>query len=141
MDDIVDLEIEKIDLILEKIASDPEDDKTKQVEIDTWLKIKDMTIKGRRTGLGVTAEGDMLAALGYIYGTKKATKFSVEVHKMLAINAYKSSSIMAKERGSFTVYNYESEVNNPFIQRLKDADPELDVMLSTYGRQIGRAHV
>lgn len=135
MDDIVDLEIEKIDKILEKIESDPEDEKTKQVERETWIKIKDMTSKGRRTGLGVTAEGDMLAALGLIYGTKEATDFSTEVHKTLAINAYKSSAIMAKERGSFPIYEYERELNNPFISRLKDADPELNTMLKKYGRR------
>jgi ribonucleoside-diphosphate reductase alpha chain len=135
MDDIVDLEIEKIDLILEKIQSDPEDEKTKAVEIDTWLKIKDMTIKGRRTGLGVTAEGDMLAALGLIYGTEKATNFSVDIHRTLAINAYKSSAIMSKERGSFPVYDYNKEINNPFILRLKGIDKELDLMLKEYGRR------
>jgi len=135
MDDIVDLEIEKIDMILEKIENDPEDVKTKSTEKETWLKIKDMTIKGRRTGLGVTAEGDMLAALGYIYGTKDATIFSTEVHKALAINAYKSSAIMAKERGSFHIYDYKKEEGNPFVSRLKDADPELDTMLKEYGRR------
>jgi ribonucleoside-diphosphate reductase alpha chain len=135
MDDIIDLELEKIEMIMEKIISDPENEETKRVERETWVKIKNMTINGRRTGVGVTAEGDMLAALGLIYGTKEATDFSTEVHKVLAINAYKSSSIMAKERGAFPIYNYESEVNNPFIQRLKDADPELDEMLKKYGRR------
>lgn len=135
MDDIIDLEEEKIDMILRKIDSDPEDDATKRVEKDVWNKIMDMTVKGRRTGLGVTAEGDMLAALGLRYGTKEATDFSTEVHKTLAINAYKSSAIMAKERGSFPVYDYNREKNNPFIQRLKDADPELDKMFKEWGRR------
>lgn len=135
MDDIVDLEIEKIEKILEKIESDPESENIKIVERETWNKIMDMTLKGRRTGLGVTAEGDMLAALGLIYGTEKATNFSTEVHKVLAIQAYKSSSIMANERGSFPIYDYDRELNNPFIQRLKNDDPELDVMLKNWGRR------
>ena len=135
MDDIVDLELEKIDKILEKIELDPENEQTKRVERETWIKIKNMTIKGRRTGLGVTAEGDMLAALGLTYGTSEATDFSTEVHKNLALCAYKSSAIMAKERGSFPIYDYNSEVNNPFIQRLKDLYPELDIMLKEYGRR------
>ena len=135
MDDIVDLELEKIDKILEKIEQDSEPENTKRVERETWIKIKNMTIKGRRTGLGVTAEGDMLAALGLIYGTSEATEFSTEVHKNLAICAYKSSAIMAKERGSFPIYDYDSEINNPFVQRLKDLDPELDNMLKEYGRR------
>ena len=135
MDDIIDLEIEKINMILDKIASDPENEETKRVERETWIKIMNMTLNGRRTGLGVTAEGDMLAALGLRYGTPDATDFSTEVHKVLAINAYKSSAIIAKERGSFPIYDYEREVSNPFVQRLKDADPELDMMLKQYGRR------
>lgn len=135
MDDIIDLEIEKINKIMEKIEIDPENEETKRVERDTWIKIMDMTIKGRRTGLGVTAEGDMLAALGLRYGTPEATDFSTEIHKNLAISAYKSSAIMAKERGAFPVYDYERELNNPFVQRLKDSDPELDKMLKEYGRR------
>ena len=135
MDDIIDLEIEKINKIMEKIETDPEPENTKRVEKETWIKIMDMTIKGRRTGLGITAEGDMLAALGLRYGTKEATDFSIEIHKTLAISAYKSSAIMAKERGAFPVYNYERELNNPFVQRLKKADPELDEMLKKYGRR------
>jgi ribonucleoside-diphosphate reductase alpha chain len=134
MDDIVDLEIEKIQKILEKIELDPESEETKSTERDVWIKIMNMTVNGRRTGLGVTAEGDMLAALGFRYGTKEATDFSTEVHKKLAISAYKSSAIMAKERGSFPIYEYSRELNNPFIQRLKDADPELTEMLK-YGRR------
>jgi ribonucleoside-diphosphate reductase alpha chain len=135
MDDIIDLEIEKIDKILEKIETDPETENTKRVEKETWIKIMDMTKKGRRTGLGVTAEGDMLAALGLIYGTEKATIFSTEVHKNLALGAYRSSLIMAKERGSFPIYDYEKELNNPFIQRLKDLDPILDANLRKHGRR------
>lgn len=134
MDDIVDLEVEKIDMILSKIDSDPEPENIKNVERETWIKIKEMTLKGRRTGLGVTAEGDMLAALGLRYGTTEATDFSTEVHKTLAINAYKSSAIMAKERGSFPIYDYDRELNNPFIQRLKNDDAELAEMLK-YGRR------
>jgi ribonucleoside-diphosphate reductase alpha chain len=135
MDDIVDLEIEKIEKILQKINDDPESDDTKQTEKNVWIKIMEMTIKGRRTGLGITAEGDMLAALGLRYGTEEATDFSTEVHKILAVSAYKSSAIMAKERGSFQVYDYNKEINNPFIQRLKENDIELDYMLKTYGRR------
>jgi ribonucleoside-diphosphate reductase alpha chain len=135
MDDIVDLEVEKIDMILAKIDSDIESDEIKQVEVSTWLKIKEMTLKGRRTGLGVTAEGDMLAALGLRYGTSEATDFSTQVHKILAIQAYKSSAIMAKERGSFPIYDYNRELNNPFIQRLKNDDTELDSMLKQWGRR------
>ena len=135
MDDIIDLEVEKIHMILDKIKSDPENEQTKRVESETWVKIMNMTLNGRRTGLGVTAEGDMLAALGLRYGTSEATDFSTEVHKVLAINAYKSSAIMAKERGSFPIYDYDKELNNPFIQRLKEADPELDTMLKEWGRR------
>lgn len=136
MDDIVDLEIEKIDKILAKVKTDPEPDHIKSVEINLWTKIKEMSIKGRRTGLGITAEGDMIAALGLRYGTKKATKFSTKIHKMIAINAYKSSSIMAKERGSFPIYEYEKEINNPFIGRLKEDDIDLDNMLKEGRRNI-----
>jgi ribonucleoside-diphosphate reductase alpha chain len=135
MDDIIDLEIEKVNKIMEKIEIDPENEETKRVERETWIKIMEMTIKGRRTGLGITAEGDMLAALGLRYGTPEATDFSTEVHKNLALSAYKSSAIMAKERGAFPIYDYERELNNPFIQRLKDANPELDEMLKKYGRR------
>ncbi|MBW3020072.1 adenosylcobalamin-dependent ribonucleoside-diphosphate reductase [Candidatus Woesearchaeota archaeon] len=135
MDDIVDLEVEKINMILDKIERDPEPESVKRTEIDVWEKILKMTLSGRRTGLGVTAEGDMLAALGLRYGTKEATNFSEKVHRTLAINAYKSSCIMAKERGAFPVYNYEKELNNPFIQRLKKDDPELDIMLREFGRR------
>ena len=135
MDDIIDLEVEKIEKILSKIDSDPETDHIKRVERETWVKIMDMTLKGRRTGLGVTAEGDMLAALNLRYGTPEATDFSTQVHKVLAISAYKSSAIMAKERGAFPIYDYDREINNPFVQRLKDADPELDKMMREFGRR------
>lgn len=137
MDDIVDLEIEKIDKILQKIESDPEDKYIKDIEKQLWLKIKDKTIKGRRTGLGITSEGDMLAAMGITYGTKEATDFSENIHKILAIQAYKSSCILAKERGSFPIYDYSRELNNPFISRLKSNDSELDMMLKEGRRNIG----
>lgn len=135
MDDIVDLEIEKIDKILEKVKSDLEDEFIKQIEINLWEKIKDKAIKGRRTGLGVTAEGDMLASLGLIYGTKHATDFSTKVHKILAIEAYKASSILAKERGAFPIYTYEKENNSNFIKRIRKESPELNKMLKEYGRR------
>lgn len=135
MDDIIDLEIEKVTKIMEKIETDPESEETKRVERETWIKIMNMTVKGRRTGLGITAEGDMLAALGLRYGTPEATDFSAEVHKNLALGAYRSSAIMAKERGPFPIYDYKRELDNPFVQRLKDADPELDKMLKEYGRR------
>ena len=136
MDDIVDLEIEKIDMILQKIESDPEEEYIRVVERELWQKIKDKTIEGRRTGLGITAEGDMLAALNLTYGTKKSTEFSVQVHKSLAINAYKSSCILAEERGSFEIYDYNREINNPFINRLRENDKELDSMLKKGRRNI-----
>lgn len=135
MDDIIDLEVEKIDAILEKIKSDPEDEFVKLYETNLWEKIKSMTIKGRRTGLGITGEGDMLASLGYIYGTDDANDFSEMVHQNLKINAYKSSVIMAKERGSFPIYNSDSEVNNPFIQRIKNEDIDLYESMIKYGRR------
>lgn len=118
MDDVVDLEIEKIDEILEKIETDPEPEHIKKVERELWLKIREKGLQGRRTGLGITSEGDMLAALGLIYGTDEATEFSVKVHRTLAVNAYKSSIIMAKERGCFQVFDFELEKNNPFVQRI-----------------------
>ena len=118
MDDIVDLEIEKLDKIIKKIESDPEPISAKYVELHVWQKIKEKAIRGRRTGLGVTAEGDMLAAMGLIYGTKEATEFSELIHKNIAIESYKSSIEMAKERGAFPDWNFEKEQNNPFINRL-----------------------
>ncbi|MDD3739459.1 MAG: adenosylcobalamin-dependent ribonucleoside-diphosphate reductase [Lentimicrobiaceae bacterium] len=135
MDDIIDLEMEKIDKILEKIESDPEDDETKRVEKNLWLNIKDKTLKGRRTGIGITAEGDMLAAMGLRYGTDEATDFSVEVHKCLATNVYKSSIELAKERGAFPIYDFNREINNPFINRIFDAVPGLKGEMQKYGRR------
>ena len=135
MDDIVDLEMEKIDLILEKIKQDPQTDEVKGAEYHLWDKIKKKSSMGRRTGVGITAEGDMLAALGLRYGTQQATDFSVSVHKTLALNAYRSSVTMAQERGAFEIYDANREVNNPFINRLKDADAELYADMVKYGRR------
>lgn len=135
MDDIIDLEMEKIDKILLKIANDPEDDVIKRVERELWEKIMKKTSQGRRTGVGTTAEGDMLAALGLRYGTEEATKFSVEVHKALALAAYRSSVEMAKERGAFKVYDPKREEGNPYIERLKEADPELYKEMVKVGRR------
>lgn len=135
MDDIIDLEMEKIDQIIDKINSDPEDDEIKSTEYQLWEKIKTKTSQGRRTGVGTTGEGDMLAALGYRYGTDEATDFSEQVHKAVALAAYRSSVLMAKERGAFTVYDAKREVNNPYILRLKEADPELYDEMVRYGRR------
>jgi len=135
MDDIIDLEMEKIDNILEKINSDPEGADIKRTETDLWLKIKKKTAQGRRTGVGTTAEGDMLAALNLRYGTEEASDFSEEIHKKLAIEAYRSSAIMAKDRGAFEVFDAAREVNNPFINRLFDADPTLKEVMLKYGRR------
>lgn len=135
MDDIIDLEMEKIDKILDKVNSDPENDEVKLAEYNLWQKIKTKTLKGRRTGVGTTAEGDMLAALGYRYGTVEATDFSEKVHSTLAIAAYGSSVQMAKERGAFEIFDAEREKNNPFINRLKEASPELYENMVKYGRR------
>lgn len=135
MDDIIDLELEKVDLIIEKIESDPEDIDVRQVEINLWKKIKDMALKGRRTGLGITAEGDMLAALGLRYGSEKALKFAVEVHKTLAVEAYRASVMMARDRGAFGVFDAEKEKNNPMIARLREADSSLYEDMLKYGRR------
>ena len=135
MDDIIDLELEKIDKILGKINSDPETDELKRAEQMLWEKIKDKSAQGRRTGVGTTAEGDMLAALGLRYGTDEATDFSEEVHKIIAIEAYRSSVNMAKERGAFPIYDSEKEKNNPFINRIKDANPDLYREMVKYGRR------
>ena len=135
MDDIIDLELEKIDRILAKIDNDPEGEDIKTRERNMWLNIKKKAIQGRRTGFGITAEGDMLAALGTRYGSDDATDFSVEVHKILAIEAYRSSVTMAKERGPFPIYDTEREKNNPFILRLKDAAPDVYADMATYGRR------
>ena len=135
MDDIIDLELEKVDQILAKIDSDPEPDDVKRVERDLWLKIRKQSLKGRRTGLGITAEGDMLAALGIRYGTNHSNAFSTEIHKHLALAAYRSSVTMAKERGAFPVYSSAKERNNPFILRLKKADEKLYSDMVRYGRR------
>lgn len=135
MDDIVDLEMEKIDLILEKVQSDPQADDVKLTERHLWEKIKYKSGLGRRTGVGITAEGDMLAAMGLRYGTQEATDFAVEVQKTLCLNAYRSSVTMAQERGAFEIYDAEKEKNNPFILRIKDADPALYEDMVKYGRR------
>ena len=135
MDDIIDLELEKVELIINKIASDPEDQDVRRVELELWHKIKDMALKGRRTGLGITAEGDMLAALGLRYGSEEAIDFAVNVHKTLAVEAYRASVDMAKDRGAFGVYNYEKEQNNPMVQRILAEAPELAELMQKYGRR------
>lgn len=135
MDDIIDLEMEKIDKIIEKIASDPETDEVKQTELHLWNKIRTKTLKGRRTGVGTTGEGDMIAALGLRYGTPEATEFSTLVHKELALAAYRSSADMAIERGAFEIYDAEREKNNPFINRIREADPELYEHIRKNGRR------
>jgi len=135
MDDIIDLELEKIDNILNKIDSDPEDEFVKLYEKDLWLGIKEKAEQGRRTGLGVTGEGDMLAALGFRYGTDEANIFVENLHETLKIKAYESSVILAKERGAFNIYNWEREKNNPFINRIKDKNPSLYENMKTYGRR------
>ncbi|MGE5355096.1 MAG: adenosylcobalamin-dependent ribonucleoside-diphosphate reductase [Deltaproteobacteria bacterium] len=134
-DDIVDLELEQIDKMLEKLAKDPEEISIKQTEIDLWTKIKDKVIRGRRTGVGITAEGDMLAALNLKYGTNEAIEFSEKVHSLLAVNAYLSSVILAEERGPFPIYDTEREKNNPFILRLKEKSPKLYDRMSKSGRR------
>ena len=135
MDDIIDLEAEKIEKILEKIDSDPESVEVKQSERHLWEKIRQKTLLGRRTGVGITAEGDMLAALGLRYGTEEATDFAEQVQKSLALAAYRSSVQMAKERGAFAIYDTKREEQNPFIQRLREADPDLYTEMTTYGRR------
>ncbi|MEL0457232.1 adenosylcobalamin-dependent ribonucleoside-diphosphate reductase [Flavobacteriaceae bacterium SZ-1-7] len=135
MDDIIDLELEKIDKILKKIDEDPELDEVKSTEKNLWLNIQRKAQEGRRTGVGITGEGDMLAALGIQYGSKKGNEFSLEVHKTIAIEAYRSSVYLAKERGSFSIYEAEREKNNPFINRLKEADSKLYYEMLEYGRR------
>ena len=135
MDDIIDLELEKVDLIIKKIASDPEDQDVRRVELELWEKIKNMALKGRRTGLGITAEGDMLAALGLRYGSAKALDFATKVHQTLAVEAYRESVNMARVRGPFQVFNAEKEKNNPMINRLKAADASLYEDMVKYGRR------
>ena len=135
MDDIIDLELEKIERIMAKIDEDPENEEVKYAERTLWEKIYKKSGQGRRTGVGITAEGDMLAALGLRYGTEEATEFSEKVHKTVAIGAYRSSVEMAKERGAFEIYDNEREQNNPFIQRLAAADPKLYEDMKKYGRR------
>lgn len=135
MDDLIDLELEKINQILYKIDSDPENDDIKSVETRLWLNIKMKCLEGRRTGFGTTAEGDMLAAMGLRYGSDEGTAFSVSVHRALACAAYGSSVIMAKERGSFPLYDANREKHNPFIQRLAEADPDMYAQMLKYGRR------
>lgn len=135
MDDIIDLELEKIERIMEKINSDPESDEVKGSERHLWEKIYRKSGLGRRTGVGITAEGDMLAAMGLRYGTEEATEFSENVHKIVALEAYRSSVNMAKERGAFEIYDAKREENNPFINRLKEADPALYEEMRQYGRR------
>ena len=135
MDDIIDLELEKIEKIIAKIDSDPESEEVKEAEKHLWEKFYKKSGQGRRTGVGITAEGDMLAAMGLRYGTEEATEFSEQVHKTIALEAYRSSVNMAKERGAFAIYDSEREKNNPFINRLKEADPELYEEMKKYGRR------
>lgn len=135
MDDIIDLELEKIDAILEKIAEDPENDELKRTEKNLWLNIKTKANEGRRTGIGITAEGDMLAAMGLRYGSDEATAFAIEIHKFIAIEAYRASVYTARERGAFGIFDAEREKNNPFILRLKEADPELYYEMLEHGRR------
>ncbi len=135
MDDIIDLELEKIERIMEKIEADPESEEVKGAERHLWEKIYRKSGLGRRTGVGITAEGDMLAAMGLRYGTEEATEFSEQVHKTVALEAYRSSVNMAKERGAFEIYDAEREKNNPFINRIKDADPALYEDMVRYGRR------
>ena len=135
MDDIIDLEMEKIEKILEKIKSDPETGEVKTTETNLWNKIRTKTLKGRRTGVGTTGEGDMIAAMGLRYGTPEATEFSVSVHRALALAAYGSSVQMAKERGAFEIYDPKREENNPYINRIREADPKLYEEMVKYGRR------
>ena len=135
MDDIVDLELEKIEQIMEKVKSDPQNDEVKQAEYHLWEKIQRKSGMGRRTGVGITAEGDMIAAMGLRYGTQEATDFSVDVHRTLALAAYGSSVQMAKERGAFEIYDAKREEQNPFVCRLKEADAELYANMTKYGRR------
>lgn len=135
VDDLLDLEIEKVSNIIEKVESEPDPEELNTYEIRLWHRIKDTYIRGRRTGLGITAEGDMLAALGLTYGTKEASDFAVKVHQEFALAAVRSSVNLAKERGTFPIYNYEKEINAPFLLRLKDVDKNLDSDLKQYGRR------
>jgi ribonucleoside-diphosphate reductase alpha chain len=135
MDDIIDLELEKIDKILAKIDADPESEELKLVERNMWKNIRHKSEEGRRTGIGITAEGDMLAALGLRYGSDEATEFSVNIHKTLALEVYKASTYLAKERGPFSIYDAKREANNPFILRMKEADPVMYNNMVKFGRR------
>jgi ribonucleoside-diphosphate reductase alpha chain len=135
MDDIIDLELEKIDAIIAKIDADPEHEELKRVERNMWANVRHKAEEGRRTGIGITAEGDMLAALGLRYGSPEANKFAEEVQKTLAVEAYKASTYLAMERGPFTIYDAVREANNPFILRLKEADPVLYDNMAKHGRR------
>lgn len=135
MDDLIDLEMEKIDAILSKVMSDPEDEDVKRTEYELWLKIKEKSLGGRRTGLGITAEGDMLASMGLVYGSDKAIEFAVQVQKTLAVESYRSSVIMAKERGAFPIYDAAKEENNPMIDRIRTADKALYEEMVKNGRR------
>ena len=135
MDDIIDLEIEKIDAILEKVYSDPESDEVKRCEVELWKNIRKKALQGRRTGIGITAEGDMLAALGKRYASDEAIEFSTSVQKLLAFEAYKSSVNLAKERGAFEVFDAKREENNPFINRLRAMDENFYQDMVKYGRR------
>lgn len=135
MDDIIDLELEMIEKILKKVESDPQLEEVKATEMCLWKKIYQKAVEGRRTGVGITAEGDMIAALGLRYGTQEATDFAVEVQRTLAVAAYKSSVEMARERGAFQIYDAQREVANPFVLRLKDADAQLYDDMVKYGRR------
>ena len=135
MDDIIDLELEKVEQIIAKIAADPEDEEVRRVELELWKKIRTMAQKGRRTGLGITAEGDMLAALGLLYGSDEAIAFAVEVQKTLAVEAYRASVRMAAQRGAFPIYDASKEKNNPMIARIREADPELYAEMEKTGRR------
>ena len=135
MDDIIDLELEKVELILKKIAQDPEDEDIRRVEKNLWEKIRAKAQEGRRTGLGITAEGDMLAALGLQYGSKLRSIFAVQVQKTLALEAYRASVQLARERGAFPIYDAEREKNNPMIGRIREADPALYEAMVKDGRR------
>jgi ribonucleoside-diphosphate reductase alpha chain len=135
MDDLIDLELENVDKILAKVEADPEEVEIKRIERNLWLNIKMKSMEGRRTGLGITAEGDMLAALGLRYGSDEATNFSVDVHQNLAVNAYKSSVTMAKERGAFPIYKAGREANNPFVNRIREVAPDVYEDMVQYGRR------
>jgi len=135
MDDIIDLETEKIDGIMAKIKADPEDEEIKRVEYLLWENIRKKTLQGRRTGIGITAEGDMLAALGSRYGSQPATDFSVEVHKLLAIEVYRSSVQLARDRGAFPIFDINREKHNPFVMRIKEAAPDVYADMEKYGRR------